>query len=1006
MHECWCHVLDLQYYFGEGDIGKARDACSVPQLAELNTYVQVTTLPEATLSEGVLDRFHVVLFTNTAAADLAKYNAYCRSKSPAIGFIAADVRGVAGRAFVDFGPEHMVLDADGEPVRSAIVANIMRSDGKVIVDTHDAKRHGLSDGDSVIFRELDGAVELNDGVPRTVSNCRAYNFELNDAPASFGAYSGNGIVEQVKVPKPTAFKSWEERVASPDGDGAELFDADLGKWGRARALHAAFAGLDAFAAQNGNQMPAAHDEAAAAAVATAAEKWAADAKFEAENIADVAQQLARYSAVELPALCAFYGGVLAQEVVKFTGKYSPLNQFLYLDVFDIVPKVEDAADFVGTGDRYHFSNVIFGQKLTQHIREQNVFVVGAGALGCEFLKNFAQAGLCTAGKGKLYVTDMDNIEVSNLNRQFLFRPKDVGAPKSVTAGTAVAAMNPDLAGRITAMEDPVGGDTEHIFNDEFWGSLHFVTNALDNVKARSYVDNRCVWFNLPLLESGTLGCKANTQVIYPSLTESYTDSQDPPEESIPMCTLKNFPNQIEHCIEWSRDNFQGYFAGTIQEAKAFASNPDKWITDTAAEPNPYSRRQKLQGVVDTLAEAKDATWEACVHRARLAFNTDYTASIKQLLHNFPADHVNKEGTKFWSGPKRCPQVPSFDVADPLHKSYIAHAAALFAYAWGVDVPADFDDIGALSQLLASAEVPQWAPKHVRIQAGDDDDTKEGGDDDDVVAEQLVQQLKQFAATEPVSKVAAALQPADFEKDDDSNHHIDFIAASANLRAWNYRIAEASQHKVKMIAGKIIPAIATTTCAVTGLVMVELYKIIQLSQQAAADRKIDSLRNTFVNLAINSYYAAEPGEPKKRRSVEMDPVAAGPIRAVPEAHTKWERIILKVDAATTTVEDIIKQVQQWVQAATEEDVKAERCQEGQGVITADNVEVTLLAVGTTMMYSDFFPAHASRLTKNFRGVYVDAVLKGEQPHENYVVVGVGCEADGMELAIPECQVIFQ
>ncbi len=89
-----------QYYFGEGDIGKPRDACSVPQLAELNTYVQVGVLPEGKLSEGVLDRFHVVLFTNTPAAELAKYNAYCRSKSPAIGFIAADVRGVAGRAFV------------------------------------------------------------------------------------------------------------------------------------------------------------------------------------------------------------------------------------------------------------------------------------------------------------------------------------------------------------------------------------------------------------------------------------------------------------------------------------------------------------------------------------------------------------------------------------------------------------------------------------------------------------------------------------------------------------------------------------------------------------------------------------------------------------------------------------------------------------------------------------------------------------------------------------------
>ena len=64
--------------------------------------------------------------------------------------------------------------------------------------------------------------------------------------------------------------------------------------------------------------------------------------------------------------------------------------------------------------------------LHQKVSELQLFLVGAGALGCEFLKNFALMGACSSGPGKLVVTDDDVIEKSNLSRQFLFRDKDIG----------------------------------------------------------------------------------------------------------------------------------------------------------------------------------------------------------------------------------------------------------------------------------------------------------------------------------------------------------------------------------------------------------------------------------------------------------------------------------------------------------------------------------------------------------------------------------------------------
>jgi molybdopterin/thiamine biosynthesis adenylyltransferase len=77
-----------------------------------------------------------------------------------------------------------------------------------------------------------------------------------------------------------------------------------------------------------------------------------------------------------------------------------------------------------------------------------------------------------------------------------------------------------------------------VFNDALWERLDFLVNAVDNIKARLYVDARCVWYEKPLLESGTLGTKANSQMVIPHQTQCYGDSQDPPEEDIAECTIR------------------------------------------------------------------------------------------------------------------------------------------------------------------------------------------------------------------------------------------------------------------------------------------------------------------------------------------------------------------------------------------------------------------------------------------------------------------------------------
>lgn len=122
---------------------------------------------------------------------------------------------------------------------------------------------------------------------------------------------------------------------------------------------------------------------------------------------------------------------------------------------------------------------------TQHIYcidNVSMFLqVGAGAIGCEMLKNWSMMGLACGPGGKVTVTDMDIIEKSNLNRQFLFRPWDVQKFKSGTAANAAKAMNPTF--NIDSHENRVGPETENVYTDSFFENLSGVANALDNVDA-------------------------------------------------------------------------------------------------------------------------------------------------------------------------------------------------------------------------------------------------------------------------------------------------------------------------------------------------------------------------------------------------------------------------------------------------------------------------------------------------------------------------------------------
>ena len=610
-------------------------------------------------------------------------------------------------------------------------------------------------------------------------------------------------------------------------------------------------------------------------------------------------------------MAAIFGGIVGQEVIKAcTAKFHPICQGFYFDSLECLPteSLPAAETPAASAGRYASQVAVFGSAFQAQLADLNTFLVGSGALGCEFIKAFALMGVGVGPKGKLSVTDDDVIEKSNLTRQFLFRNHDVGQSKSLAGVKAARVMNPAL--KAVALQDRVSPSTENVFDTAFWQGLDLVVNALDNVKARLYVDQRCVFFAKPLLESGTLGTKCNTQMVIPHMTENYGASRDPPEKEAPQCAVHNFPHNIDQCLVLAHSEFVGNFDTTPREVAEFLDKGGEWVTQLRkANESNSSILDKLRGdprvccgmsagCADVLIEERSASWADCVGWARRKFESYFRNRVAQLLHNFPPSATTSQGVPFWSPPKRLPAPLSFSAADPLHMQFVMAAANLRARMMGVAPPADARDTAAIAKLLSSSQSCKVPPFQPQVDASIETDSKEEDAkrraaaaaapeaDESVLIEQTL--IKLLVAKKGLP-AGFGVVPDEFEKDDDSNFHMDFISAFGNLRARNYGIEEIEKFQAKLKAGRIIPAIATTTAMATGFVCLELYK------QVAA-LPLESRRNAFANLALPGplIMLSEPIACAQIKSGQRwDPEMYMDVDEVayPEGHTLWDKLVV-------------------------------------------------------------------------------------------------------------------
>eukprot|EP00985_Skeletonema_marinoi_P003732 scaffold1616_cov173-Skeletonema_marinoi.AAC.4 len=488
-----------------------------------------------------------------------------------------------------------------------------------------------------------------------------------------------------------------------------------------------------------------------------------------------------------------------------------------------------------------------GPTLLTQILQSKILLVGSGGIGCELLKNLALSGFRNVD-----VIDLDTIDVSNLNRQFLFRSQHVGMPKCVVASEAALKMVPPPLP--SSQEDTMGAKytpyhgnvcDNSKFNVPYVQKFDLVLNALDNIAARRRVNRLCLAANVPLVEAGTSGYLGQVTVIDKSSnTECYECQPKPTQKVYPICTIRSTPSQPVHCIVWAKEMYKLCFGPNVGDSMLF-EDEESLKAEKAAEEEK-EEGDEVENGQESNGTAAAAPAPGGQESGEKSTYMDLIVGLRSLLG---VDNANEGDEKkvLESGD----DAKRKEVLSKAHESLTALFVTEIEKQIGMDryktaekvpVPVSLDDLAKCTttitgegedHLLPPTERKDYAP--TQIWSSSD----------------CIQEL----ASCFLDVATSTNQPLpEFDKDDDMAMR--FVTAASNLRSYVFQIDPIqSLYSAKGIAGNIIPAIATTNAIVAGLQVLQCFHILkaQLSASSKSDGNGDGAVDETSNLKKTCRY---------------------------------------------------------------------------------------------------------------------------------------------------------
>ena len=839
--------LSSNFYISEEDVNKnRRDKACLEKLRELNREINIDIFDSLDILKSNIKNYSIMIITEIYDYEIiSEFNSICRENN--IKFIYASALGLSGFVYNDFGVEHIIYNKTGDEPQSFIIKNITKEkEGKVTINKDNESCSLYEFSDTVIFKNITGMTELNDKEPIKIKIIDGETFSIGDTN-NFNDYISGGIVKEVLIPVKKKFFEFKESFYNPFNEKLPGQTINMKK-GKKELYHVCLIAIHHFLNIH-KHLPEINNKNHISEIIKIIKliikigndkDWIKKIKVIDENYLE---NIIRWCRCSISPVCSFLGGIISQEIIKITGKYNPISQWLYFDFFEKLEKLNINRETESLNSRYDDQISIFGNDFQEKLSNLNLFMIGAGALGCEFLKIFALMGIGTNKNKCITVTDNDKIEMSNLSRQFLFKKKDNGFDKSEVSCRETKKINNQINLRNESIK--VCFETENIFNDTFWEEQDLIIGAVDNDDARRYVDNQCTFYNKIFLESGTSGTSASSMVIYPNKTTCYDDLKKVITKEIPMCTLKNFPSQIEHCIEYSKVYFMEFFDKNIddfnsclKDNEAYFKNLEKSKTE---KKDIIENLEEIQNLL-YLLENKNIT--SLLEYSLEKFYIYFNKNIIDLITKIPNYALDENGEPFWRGSRIMPHAIDFNIEDNLSIKFITYLILIISRILKINLNINNNEI----LTNCSNIYEKIKSKKEKINKEDQNELI------NILKNNIKNKIKEIKLKEE------SFIGEKFEKDNDELYHVDFLFCFSNLRAENYNIEQCDKEKVRKIAGNIIPAIVSTTACIAGFVAIQIYSVI-------ISDDITQMRNIGLDLGNSWYSIGKPEEKNVYESIE-------------------------------------------------------------------------------------------------------------------------------------------